>query len=170
MTKKNPDKELAIKEGRKFYIGSPHSCGSVIRYVTSGTCQYCCAKQGREKLYNGTIDKYHTPEKTKQRVDRWRKNNPERHAEQWRRTPKEKVNAKASKYRCSKREQTPDLTEQQKNDILEVYALARRLTEETGIKHEVDHIIPVSKGGLHHPDNLQVLTKYENCSKGNRIQ
>jgi|TARA_B110000908_G_C9870492_1_gene278135 5-methylcytosine-specific restriction endonuclease McrA len=34
---------------------------------------------------------------------------------------------------------------------------------------EVDHIIPLSRGGLHHQDNLQYLTPLENKRKGNRI-
>ena len=48
------------------------------------------------------------------------------------------------------------------------YKEAERLTEETGVIHHVDHIIPISKGGLHHQDNLQVLTKKENLIKGNK--
>lgn len=35
--------------------------------------------------------------------------------------------------------------------------------------YEVDHIIPLSKGGKHHEDNLQYLTISENRSKNNRI-
>lgn len=35
--------------------------------------------------------------------------------------------------------------------------------------HEVDHIIPLAKGGLHHQDNLQYLTVRENRSKGAKI-
>jgi len=35
--------------------------------------------------------------------------------------------------------------------------------------YEVDHIIPLSKGGLHHEENLQYLTITENRSKGNRL-
>lgn len=35
--------------------------------------------------------------------------------------------------------------------------------------YEVDHITPVSKGGLHHQDNLQYLTVSENRRKGNKI-
>ena len=44
---------------------------------------------------------------------------------------------------------------------------AKQLTEETGVPHEVDHTIPISKGGLHHQDNLQVLTREENRRKSN---
>jgi 5-methylcytosine-specific restriction endonuclease McrA len=34
--------------------------------------------------------------------------------------------------------------------------------------HEVDHIKPLSRGGLHHEDNLQYLPWLENRRKGNR--
>ena len=49
------------------------------------------------------------------------------------------------------------------------YEDAKRLTEETGIKHEVDHTWPLSKGGPHLPWNLQVLTKEENRTKGAKV-
>lgn len=35
--------------------------------------------------------------------------------------------------------------------------------------YDVDHIIPISKGGLHTLSNLQYLTAFENRSKGNKI-
>lgn len=35
--------------------------------------------------------------------------------------------------------------------------------------YEVDHIIPLSKGGKHHENNLQYLTISENRRKGNKI-
>lgn len=49
------------------------------------------------------------------------------------------------------------------------YENARRLTKETGIEHQVDHVIPLAKGGPHLPWNLQVITKPENLSKGAKI-
>lgn len=53
-------------------------------------------------------------------------------------------------------------------NISEFYILAKHLTEETGILHEVDHIIPISKGGKHHENNLQILTQTENRKKYNK--
>lgn len=53
--------------------------------------------------------------------------------------------------------------------VVPFYKEARRLTKETGVPHEVDHIIPCSTGGLHCPTNLQVLTKSANAAKSNHI-
>lgn len=54
--------------------------------------------------------------------------------------------------------------------IKEMYIKARQLTAETGVKHEVDHIIPSNHElvcGLHVENNLQILTETENISKSN---
>jgi 5-methylcytosine-specific restriction endonuclease McrA len=53
--------------------------------------------------------------------------------------------------------------------IKSVYEECRRLSVETGVAHEVDHIIPIAKGGSHHQDNLQILTMSENRKKGSNI-
>ena len=53
-----------------------------------------------------------------------------------------------------------------------LYDEAKRLTEETGILHVVDHKIPYVNDlvtGLHVENNLQILTNSDNCKKGNRF-
>ncbi len=50
------------------------------------------------------------------------------------------------------------------------YAEAKRLTKETGIKHNVDHIDPIAHpliAGLHLSNNLRVVTETENRRKTN---
>lgn len=56
--------------------------------------------------------------------------------------------------------------------IRSVYEDAARLTEETGIRHEVDHIVPLNSevvSGLHVEFNLQVITRSQNRSKANKF-
>lgn len=55
--------------------------------------------------------------------------------------------------------------------IIELRKQARQLTIETGILHEIDHIVPVQGKlvtGLHCIENMQILPKIENIKKGNK--
>ena len=160
----------AIEEGKKTYIGSTSCkhCGSYEKYVSTSSCAPCLKKKGLEKLNNEELMKpYRTKEKGKKRLDKWREENYEKYKEQWGRYP-EKNNMRASKRRAAVRNQTPDLTEEQVKEILTIYEECSRISNETGIPHEVDHIIPICKGGLHHPNNLQILTMKENRIKGGK--
>lgn len=92
---------------------------------------------------------------------KWRKSRPGLYA------------AYCAKRRAIKYNATPKwLTKKQYKEIQNFYLEAARLTIETGIHHEVDHIIPLQGKtiiGLHVPWNLQILTKSENISKGNKV-
>ncbi len=59
-----------------------------------------------------------------------------------------------------------------KDKILEFYIRARQLTLETGVPHEVDHIIPSNHKlvcGLHCEYNLQILPRDVNRRKNNKF-
>ena len=58
-----------------------------------------------------------------------------------------------------------------KEKVLEIYEQAALMTKQTGIQHDVDHIVPIVSNlvcGLHCESNLQVLKSTENYAKGNR--
>lgn len=118
----------------------------------------------RKRLAEGVCDKYKTPENDRRRLRNWRRNNPDKVKAQYDRDKTK--NARAAKRRAAKRNQTPNLTEQDKTDIIMLYQQAKEVSASTGIPHEVDHIQPISRGGLHHPINLQILTRDENRQKG----
>ena len=88
------------------------------------------------------------------------------------RTPQQK--AKWIEYVVARQKRIKTATPKWANrdDIKEVYIKAQILTKETGIKHEVDHIVPLTNKlvcGLHVEHNLRVVTFSENRSKSNKF-
>jgi hypothetical protein len=55
------------------------------------------------------------------------------------------------------------------NVVSEFYKAAKRVGNCLGIKFNVDHVVPISKGGSHSPENLQWVPSKWNFSKGNKI-
>ena len=43
------------------------------------------------------------------------------------------------------------------------------MNRELDVVHHVDHIIPLSKGGAHHQDNLRIVTAKVNLQKKDKI-
>jgi len=101
-----------------------------------------------------------TPEYRTERTRRWRERHPE------------KAHAFSGRSQQSRSLRAPKwLTTEQKQQMSELYQLANRLTKETGIPHEVDHIYPLQGelcSGLHVPWNMQVITCRSNRLKSNR--
>lgn len=134
-------------------------------------------KNNKEKvLKDKTIWRKRNSEKLNAKTREARKLNPKRFQETTRRYKsknKHIVNANTAKRSASKINATPNwLSKEQLNEIKNLYKIASNLTKLTGIKHEVDHIIPLRNPdvcGLHVPWNLQVLTKEENNIKNNKF-
>jgi 5-methylcytosine-specific restriction endonuclease McrA len=99
----------------------------------------------------------------------WRKANRERMLAlqaRWRKKHPEHSLAKNARRRARLVAADISLTTEERATILALYSKARALTELTGEAYHVDHIKPLSKGGPHHPDNLQILLGRDNLSKG----
>ena len=59
------------------------------------------------------------------------------------------------------------LSDSEKVKIKEIYKENKKLNQIAGFnKFHVDHIIPLSKGGNHHPENLRIISAEENLRKG----
>ena len=78
--------------------------------------------------------------------------------------------ANAAAYRAGLDRATPHWVD--RKAIAAVYAECDVTTQRTGIKHHVDHIVPLRGervSGLHVPWNLRVITAVENISKSNKF-
>jgi hypothetical protein len=115
----------------------------------------------------------HTKEQQNEALKKWAVKNPEKRREQRRRfaaAHPERLLAKCAKRRARKLQAYPDWVDQKA--IEQIYKEARRLTEETGIKHHVDHFYPLMGKevcGLHVEFNLRAIPAVENQRKGNRL-
>lgn len=105
----------------------------------------------------------------------WRKANPEKaktSVANWNKLNRDKVTLYIAKRRATKRNATPSwLTQEQLNQIANMYWLAKDLEAVSGQKYHVDHIIPLQGDGvcgLHVPWNLQILPSDMNIAKSNK--
>lgn len=182
----------AIAQGlNKFFTGKPCKRGHISEYYVSGGCIECRKlrdqtpeKRQYMKEYNHTdqrreyISKYNkTDHRRAINAERQKKYRPNKETRRKyylsgletlakyrsREDVKACLRFNASKRHACKLQRTPIWSDL--NKIKEIYANCPP-------GYEVDHIIPLQGelvSGLHVPDNLQYLTKSENCSKGNHF-
>lgn len=124
------------------------------------------AYEARNKEYFSRED---VKKKMRETTRRWTAENPERKRQmdlEFKEKNRSLVTSYKGKYRAARRMATPSwLTPEHINEIRQVYEEARRLSLETGIPHEVDHIVPLAGkivSGLHVPWNLRAIPKTEN--------
>ena len=92
------------------------------------------------------------------------------HKEQMREYRRTSPARKASKaaYRVGLHKSYSSLPEHSKAIVRGIYEASQRVSECLGVPFHVDHIVPVSKGGTHSPENLQIVPAKWNLQKGNR--
>jgi hypothetical protein len=191
MSEKKMDYPKTRKEAKElgathYFTGEPCARGHVAPRKTKGACVECmkedwaadnerrkskpksdAAKAAGRRYYEKNKDlvlaraNNQPPEQRRAARNAWKGRNPEA------------VQASANAWKRRARHAMPKwLTAEHKVQIREIYLAARDLTRRTGIKHVVDHIIPLRSEvvcGLHVPWNLQILTHIENSVKSNRL-
>jgi 5-methylcytosine-specific restriction endonuclease McrA len=130
-------------EKRKEWKSADHARNKKARNAVSRAYYAANAEEQRRKARSRSLH--------------WAKENPVKHR------------LKGSRRRALERGAPVPCSKIEKLMVKYRYEDARQLTKETEIKHEVDHIWPLSKGGPHLPWNLRVITKDENLSKGAKI-
>ena len=135
--------------------------------------------QANREAYLENKKRYYEENKTEIRAkqNKYREENREMFAEmnrQWRKDNPEKARLNDVRCRYRRYRAIPSwLTDEQQKQINDIYKECKEMTMQTGIEHHVDHIIPIhgkSVSGLHVPENLQILTASENCSKKNSFE
>jgi hypothetical protein len=143
---------------QKTYIRNKAKCDAYSR-------AYYQDDENRERMKASCRDRY-----AKKRDDsEFRASERQRNRAYSKRFP-EKIAARSRARQAAKLSRTPQWADH--SLIQRFYDEARRLTIETGIKHHVDHIIPLrgkTVSGLHVHTNLQVIQATENSRKGSRF-
>ena len=174
---------------KRYFTGQPCKRGHVAERQTSTKACLAC-KVGYEKKWGAENREYiaaksakyrerHAERVAAARLARYAAN-PEKHIatnRRWEQNHPDQArainSAKAARHRASKRDATLRwLSAEHRAQILRFYDEAVALAKQTGIQHEVDHIVPLrgkTVRGLHVPWNLQVLPMRENRVKHNRL-
>ena len=142
--------------------------------IKSGKESRCkeCDKIKSKRVYNKRKKAHLAKCKIYSKTDKSKESNRAR-SKKWNKDNPAKNSARTMLYYARKIKATPKwITKEQLKEIELIYIESQKKTKETGIKHHVDHIIPLrgeNVCGLHVPWNLQVLTAEENCIKNNKF-
>ncbi len=75
----------------------------------------------------------------------------------------------ARERRALKKNCTIPLVGNERERLMLLEKTRRELSVETGKEYHIDHILPLSHGGIHHPMNLRILDGAENLSKNAKL-
>lgn len=157
---------LRSKEaGLKIYSGRPCvRCNSTEKYVSNNACKSCTQRRTNTRPIE-VQRKYIKSDKGREFLKKRRRSDKYREAQKRWSLLSGFHRQQQHRRRAVIRNCLSRLTEEEFARLMSVYKEAGRLTRDTGVLHHVDHIIPLIDGGLHHPDNLQVLAESDHFAK-----
>ena len=181
--------EAKASGAKHYFTGDPCKHGHIAPRKTKGSCVECLKAEWAQanetraeyfKEYNkseaGQKAKKGYYERNKDAVIAAAQARPDEAKRQYRKTHKinnpdlykELVSVRRRRFRDA----TPKwLSPEQRMEIRLKYRLAIEMSRATGIRHAVDHEVPIQGEdvcGLHVPWNLQVITQEENLKKYNK--
>jgi hypothetical protein len=157
-------KEAVATGSRYYFTGKKCRGGHVSRRFTKNrNCEECLRERNLSRTTKGYWSEYGSdPEYRKKKRE---------YARKYYQGNKDKSYFKG-KRRWDLIQQATVATEAGMIEIKKIYLRAQMKTLETGIKYEVDHIIPLQHplvSGLHVPNNLRITTAVENREKGSHF-
>lgn len=165
--------EAKRKKLKHYYTGKPCTRGHIApRRVSSCVCIKC--DENHREDYKSYYQNWQRKNADKVAINNKKYRDANRDsvrasARKWHKDNPAKSNAATARYRAAKIQATPQWADHDK--IQKFYEEADRMSKETGVPHEVDHIYPLQGElvcGLHVHQNLQVITQKQNRSKGNK--
>jgi 5-methylcytosine-specific restriction endonuclease McrA len=143
------------KNGKEYWVTKEKYQDKKQKHLDSVKLAY---KRNPQKIYQ-RIRKWVLANKEKSLIPKraWQKRNPDKNCE------------RRSRRRCRELNATLMLHKDQKAIVATIFETSSRVSKCTGIAHEVDHIVPLSKGGFHIHTNLQVIPAKINRRKGSKI-
>lgn len=156
-----------------------HACYDRERFPTlEDAIDWCWARTKEEKdavefvlsKFFDLVDGVYIQNRIQEEIDKYHESKKNHWAEKLTKSQRCAIQANRN---AAKIKATPSwLTISHKSQISEIYAQAAIKTAETGIPHEVDHIVPL-RGfyvcGLHTPWNLQIIPAFKNRQKSNSM-
>jgi len=153
--------EALRQKATYYFTGKPCKRGHVCeRFAKNRTCKECAYERNRERTRDDYWIDY---------GDEAYKKKKRQNASKYYHT---RAHKRAIKLRRHFESKSRVATPQGVTEIRRLYLEAQLLTIDSGVKHEVDHIIPLIHDqvcGLSVPFNMQTLTKAQNRRKASRF-
>lgn len=180
---KNKPRKLAYmkryrKENLEKVKASSKACWAKHRKKYSATNKEWAArnKDKRDAARKRYLEKL-VPEKVRElaRVNRARRRKSDPvfrekellNSREWRKRNRPTMVAHSRKRKAQKKRQTPSDADFKLIELF--YEISQRVAECLGVKHHVDHMFPIAKGGLHHQRNLRVIPARINQQKNAKV-
>jgi 5-methylcytosine-specific restriction endonuclease McrA len=182
--------EAKASGAKHYFTGNPCKHGHIAPRKTKGACVECLKAEWAQALETRAeyFKEYNKSEAGQKAKKGYYERNKDAVVAAAQARPDEAKNAYKKKYKEANpdlykelvsvrrrrfRDATPKwLLPEQRMEIRLKYRLAIELSRATGIRHAVDHEVPIQGEevcGLHVPWNLRVITQEENLKKSNKL-